>query len=390
MRVRTLLGLLLVAIVCLSSLSVPSVLAQSGPNTDDALVRDAQQYASMNSVDVNEAIRRLQLQQVIGDLDTNLSKREVVTLAGLWIQHTPDFRVIVQLTDGKAAAVQPYIANGPLAAITEVRTKKASLKQLAADRDITVPIVQRTDIGFDIGTNVQDNVVELYVADVEQLNVALRTIGATLPNTVRLVKVNETAKPATDIYGGLAISGCTSGFSVRGPYGASTALGIATAGHCNNSQSYAGVNLPFQNESFSGSYDVQWHTVGSFVARNQVYDGSGPRTINATRGRNAQAINDFACKYGNTTGYTCGYIVQKDFRPGGSLYPPNMSATFIRIHSSGVNEAAGGDSGGPWFIVNTALGITSGTVNYSGQAETDAIYMAIDYVNGLGLTVLTS
>jgi hypothetical protein len=91
------------------------------------------------------------------------------------------------------------------------------------------------------------------------------------------------------------------------------------------------------------------------------------------------------CKNGKTTGYTCGNISSTTYSPS---YVTNAAATFIRVHeSSNGNLSEGGDSGGPWFLVNTAYGTHSGS---PGANPNDALYMAINYVSSLGVSVLTA
>ncbi len=46
-----------------------------------------------------------------------------------------------------------------------------------------------------------------------------------------------------------------------------------------------------------------------------------------------------------------------------------------------------GDSGGPWYVENLAYGIHMGRP--SGDNK-DAIYMPIDYISSIGVSVLTS
>lgn len=96
-------------------------------------------------------------------------------------------------------------------------------------------------------------------------------------------------------------------------------------------------------------------------------------------------IGDFVCKYGITTGYTCGYISSKNYL-GIGLYPPAYY-TFIRVNNTGgfSDLSSGGDSGGPWFFSSTALGIHHGA---PGDDPNDAVYMAINYVDGLGVSVV--
>src|SRR4051812_27091615 len=93
------------------ALLVASTMTSSAQSFDDALVRDAKQYASMYAVDLNEAIRRLQLQDSAGGLESILTEKKPESFAGLWIQHSPDFRIIVQLTSGGIETIRPYVEN---------------------------------------------------------------------------------------------------------------------------------------------------------------------------------------------------------------------------------------------------------------------------------------
>ena len=64
-----------------------------------------------------------------------------------------------------------------------------------------------------------------------------------------------------------------------------------------------------------------------------------------------------------------------------------ISGTYIRV----ANSAAGlmcdfGDSGGAWFLMNTALGITHAkSTSYPGNC----LFMPIQRISSLGLSVLT-
>jgi hypothetical protein len=70
-------------------------------------------------------------------------------------------------------------------------------------------------------------------------------------------------------------------------------------------------------------------------------------------------------------------------------YVTSPASTFIRVNNDqGYSDLASpGDSGGPWFLVGTAYGINSGE---PGSDLNDAIYMAINYVSSLGVSVLTA
>ena len=168
------------------------------------------------------------------------------------------------------------------------------------------------------------------------------------------------------------------------------ARAITTAGHCGNSQSYAGNPLAYNNDEVrTTSDDEQSHSKSGAIYRNRIYVGGIPgyRDITSKKTRSQQNIGDFVCKYGKATGWGCGWIVSKTAPPCGGVGAPANTA--IRVDSdpngAGYDLSAPGDSGGPFVVGNTALG------GMSCQLDFDAIYVAVDYIeSGLGATILTS
>ena len=107
--------------------------------------------------------------------------------------------------------------------------------------------------------------------------------------------------------------------------------------------------------------------------------------ITTTKSRNNQVVGEFVCKYGTSTGYTCGYITDKNVLPN---QPPDSTATYIRVHRDGINLSEGGDSGGPWYVGSTAYGVHNGAP--SPPNDYDAIYMAVNYFSMKNLVVMTA
>jgi hypothetical protein len=341
-------------------------------------------YASDQNIDVDTAIHRLALQDLAGNLDAELSKNEEDTYAGLWIQHSPEFRIIVQFTREGKETIHPYIENGSLADIVEIREVKYTLKELKAAQIAAKSKIRSLGVHTNFGTNVFENRFEVYVVERPRFDLAIQNARVDLPPQVKVVTVSELASTETDIYAGLRLDAsngadCTSGFSVINSSGVK---GVITAAHCDNAMSYYGTNLPFQGSAYGVYYDVQWHAAPGFDVRNLVYGNPYNVYIFSAKHRDDQQLNDYVCKYGINTGYTCGYIIQKDFDPDPNA-PPN-EATFIRVHNAGVNLSEGGDSGSAWYRLNTAYGLLVGGIG------DDAYYMAINYIDFLGLSVLTN
>lgn len=177
--------------------------------------------------------------------------------------------------------------------------------------------------------------------------------------------------------------------------GAST-LGVANAAHCTEPLKYSGTTLNLQNQLQSGDDDTAWYTTPGYTPDNVIStdsDSAWERTITGKVSRANQPIGYTACKYGKSTGYHCGQVTSRTLAPG---YITNPVAVFMRL-DCGVNDcSSAGDSGGPVFKATgpptgntaSAVGIISGAIGSGGNH--DVIYMAANYIAGVGADVLTS
>ncbi len=120
----------------------------------------------------------------------------------------------------------------------------------------------------------------------------------------------------------------------------------------------------------------------------QWWDNGWTFDVNSKKTYMEQVIGDVVFKYGLATHYTCGQITSTT----ATLDYPLNAATWIEVSNIyGYPKLADhGDSGGPWFSANgtgvTALGITS-------EATSDcqkAYYMAQDFIESWGVSVMTS
>ena len=140
--------------------------------------------------------------------------------------------------------------------------------------------------------------------------------------------------------------------------------------------------LTLVKEWDGGSYDLQWHTGPSDqTIRNLVYDGTNHRYINSGRARRDQSEEDYVCKYGMTTNYDCGEIESTRYEITGR---GNTWVLVRNVDGDDSDLADDGDSGGPFFDGNVALGILTHSVD-----ETKAIYMPFDLIEDKGLTLDT-
>ena len=171
-----------------SNPGTPATAAAALPEgVSPALSQDAQNYADHFGVDLQEAITRLTLQEPIGVLGAELEAKEADTLAGLWIQHEPEYRVVVAFTRDGESTIAKYVRDGPLLDLIEVRTANATLRDLKQAQSKASQIV--AGLGFQLasGIDVIENRVEIYTSDRAQLEEALRGGGKTLPAHVQII-----------------------------------------------------------------------------------------------------------------------------------------------------------------------------------------------------------
>jgi hypothetical protein len=220
------------------------------------------------------------------------------------------------------------------------------------------------------------NFVKIYVEDRTQFD----KVVSEGKISVNVITVEKLVYLETKTYGGLTLTTRTSGFAVKNSSGTKV---ITTDAHCNNSKIYNRSSLTFQSENYGTYYDIQWHTAPGFTVTNKVRFPLGTFNITAAKSRSQQQVGNWVEKYGKSSGYTAGYISSLTFKPG-----TQFQATFIRVkNTAGYSDLPrGGDSGYPWFNLNTAWRSHCGS---PGDDSNDAYYMAINYVSGIGVSVMT-
>lgn len=357
-------------------------------NSQEALKQDAQWYAEYFGVSFEEALRRLQLQGLIGELNAMLTEQESDSFAGLWIQNVPDYRVFIAFTENGEEKVQPYIKDQAYEELIEVKVADISLASLQEDQRKIFSDVGSLGIDLISGIDVANNRITLEVLSVDQLAPALQQAGILLPSYVQVIEVDELPTPEANDFAGLPQSHGTSGYIV---YEASTGAKYhSTAGHLsNNINLYPGspieTHLPYKvgSERYGGNYDYQLHLIPANLTPQPWAADATPdstpyyRIITARASRIQQSPGSTACHYGSNTGYSCGTIQSNNQCV---VINGIQGCEWVRV--TGANHG-GGDSGGPWYFGGTAYGIHS-----SGGGGT-TIYMPVDSMFDHGYLVWT-
>lgn len=259
-------------------------------------------------------------------------------------------QLVVTVTD--ATAAKAVTAAGARARVVEHSAAALDATTGVLDRTAKIP---GTSWGVDPVTN--QVVVSADTTVTGDALARLRNVVAGLGDTARLEQVGGSFRPT--ITGGDAILGggvrCSLGFNVKTP-GTSTAY-LLTAGHCGNatstwSTSGGQVIASRVGTSFPGNdYALFRYTSGiNRPGSVNLYNGSHRDIARAGNPVVGQTVG----RSGSTTGFHRGKVtglnVTVNYVDGTTV--TGMIGTTVCVQ--------GGDSGGPLFADDTALGLTSG------------------------------
>lgn len=382
---RFLIGLLLLAFAS-------PVAAQVVQSAEEALAQDAAQYSTLHHVGPDEALRRLRAQEETVAATDRLRALYAKRLAGVAIEHEPEYRIVVLLKGGKRVPDE-RIEAGELSVLVVFRTGAP------ATRDKLVRAIEkrgdRLRAAFPsargIGVDPRTGQLVLMLADLasdEELADAIARASdlAGVPTRIRLVDrtTNASVEGGARVEGTDAVSGrhavCTAGFVVTD----GSRTGLVTAAHCPDTLTYrdpAGgtAELPFLGQWGWSFQDVQLNAVEG-AAEPFFYADAGKtaaRIPAAVRPRAGTRAGDFVCHRGERTGYSCGDVELTDFAPPGDLCGGPCAPSWVTVSGPG---CGGGDSGGPVFAGTTAFGIMKGATTGEGGRCAFYFYMSLDYL----------
>jgi streptogrisin C len=371
-------------------IAATKVSSEPSVSAEEALATDAASYAADRGLTLAEARTALADQAAAGDILERL-EQEFSTFAGGWIEHGPTVTAVARF-QGSVPQGATAIAAGRAELIGGAGRTLAQLSARA--NEVHDAVAGRFGTSVATSFDVQTGIVHVSAETPAALRgLPPEAIRARLPETARAPDVRVTLTKAaaagvehtrggakTPWDGGAGY--CTTAFSVakNGTYG------FVTAGHCQNDRSYRQpedgltYNAPYQAQHRGDWGDFQWHTTPHDEYAEFYTTSTGHRDVLGYDGSIAEG--DYVCKYGRTSGYGCGYVKNN-----------NVNVTFDgithrRLVAMRTYFTEGGDSGGPWFLVNDAMGVHSGWVDLDGaRRSTFSRIVYADEALGLALVV---
>ncbi len=368
----------------------------------EALRQDAGEYAAHFGVSPDTALLRLQAQQASAGLAERLAERFPDRLAGVSVEHLPDYRLVVLLTGSDPVPDERIFAGGMLVPVvfrTGAPANRLQLLTAVAEHQAAIRALLPHPPAMGIDARTGTLVVYVSAGDAERFAPGeLRTRIADLTGVpVRIAAVDRPGEELAGVgqgeAGGAAIAGgarvvgsanggrysCTTGYVVTD----GSRTGIATAAHCPDTLRYAGggagVELPFAGQWGWGFQDVQLN-LSPFPSGPLFFADSARTTlrpVEAVRARAATRAGDWVCHRGERTGYSCAEVELVDFAPAGDLCGGACLASWVTVRGP---VCKSGDSGGPVFAGTTALGILKGGSYRRDGSCAFYYYMALDYL----------
>ena len=364
--------------------------AQAVLTHNEALADDATQYAAHFRVPPGEALRRLRAQQASVATTDAIAREFADRLAGIAIEHGPEFRIVVLLT-GNDAVADRSVAGVPIVFRTGARATHA--QALAAMRKHLIDL--RTDLPNARGAGYDQRTGEVVLlvtrADSTRFGLdAIRNRAEQIGGVPVRIVVNDLLESNLGVDGGGRVDGintlngrlnvCTSGFVVTD----GVRSGIATAAHCPDQLRYQdldgnGFPLDFAGQWGAGYQDVQVN-LSTAATDPLFYSNRGAGTLRrlvSWRNVASTRAGEFVCHYGESSGYSCATVELTDYAPPGELCGGPCSPTWVTVKGP---DCIPGDSGGPVFSGGIAFGIAKGVNRTAAGQCLFYYYMSTDYL----------
>lgn len=370
-------------------------------------------------ISAEEAQLRLDLQEQVIALSEKLNAENDPNYADMYIQHTPVYKIVILFSNNKNRHQFLKSLDPKLQRYVQLKNVKKSRSQYEQELGELGKLIQTLSIPYTAKFDLEKQRYEVVVENKDNLNI-IKQATKKLPfkNDIHLETglLPKKQSAPTGVQKGDKFFGanplsvpnsshahdCTIGFAVNYKIGSATKQGLLTAGHCGKTLYYK-----IGNRTITFSNPIVWYSgeIGpnaDGIADKYdyaIFDATGLTLNNEIKYKNTNGIPEFAkptgtfkvtkklgfmnqkkgmvvCKSGESTGITCGEIVNGN-------YIEDSAKGWIQVsNSKQPNISAGGDSGSPWFLYpGKSTNITAVGVHSSGNDNPDyAVYMPIDYI----------
>ena len=364
--------------------------AQAVQTREQALAADAGQYAAQFGVTPAQALRRLEAERDSLAATEAIASEFSNRLAGISIEHSPEFRIVVLLTGEQPVADR---TTSGISIVFKTGARTTHDAAVAAMRRHLIDLRNELPGARGVGYDQRTGQVVLLVRPSDAGRLGADTIQAraeALSGVPVRVVVDDLDESNMAVDGGSRVEGinaltgrrnrCTTAFVVTN--GETNA--ITTAAHCPDQLTYTDVDGTSVTLPMIGSWGAAYRDVqinGSANSPDPLFysdEGAGSlREVETWQNVSSTRAGEFVCHYGESSGYSCSTVELTDYAPPGELCGGPCSPTWVTVKGP---ACIPGDSGGPVFVGDVALGIAKGiNRNDAGRCEF-YYYMSTDYL----------
>jgi hypothetical protein len=324
-----------------------------------ALAQDAGEYAARHLVPLDEAMRRLRAQEESVAATDRIARLYRDRLAGIAIEHSPDYRIVVLLAGDEPVPEQRILAGGmtvPVEFRTGARATRDQIVAALLERQPAIRAALPDALGMGLDPRTGELVVLLRdrMLDDEQalLEAELGTIAGVPVRSARLAAKTRISASRAD-RGWSAPIRPTAAATPAPPASSSPtarAPGSLPAAHCPDAATYLapdGSAIPLE---FVGQWGVGWQDVQVHVSAGPQgpyfyadRDKAAVRTLTGRRARASTRAGDSVCHRGESTGYSCSEVELTDFSPPGDLCAGPCTPSWVTVKGPPAATATAAD-----------------------------------------------
>ncbi|HAL22523.1 MAG TPA: hypothetical protein DCP40_07330 [Stenotrophomonas sp.] len=199
----------------------------------------SEKYADTYRTSTEEATQRLAASRDAGRLQQRIATENPETFADLYIEHSPEFQIVVLFTKDPERNLARYTQSR----LYSARVAPRSLETLRAAQEKMGEQLSKSGVRFESGIDIRMSEVQLRVLDGRRA----REVLANLLAATDFIRIHETTglPQPTALIGGTKVSGprnhCTMGVNVVEHD--TRELGIVTAGNRDNNLTYSNPTL---------------------------------------------------------------------------------------------------------------------------------------------------
>lgn len=374
-----------------------AALAQPGEQPD--FIGVARIVAAQEGISVGEAVRRIKQQERIIKLQERLLKDDPQNFAGIEIvSDKTRYRARVKYKGAKAKQLATVVDDAELQPESELVDATYSVAELLDAQSRLLAKAKGFPGNIAVGVNFSTNGLNVKVKDEGALRAHLKRAGFEDAIPLTFMVGDPQLVDQSRVVGGRDATQCQTGFVVANYSGQ---RGVSSAEHCSNGPGTAlydrltGESVGTRQAGLRDNprgIDVNWYSSSAHTYAPYIYTVTGEVRITSSTGLSLMPANTRTCISRTQPASTrtpppaveCGVV----YNPNHTFWEASTGTTWgpwVAVSwNSSIAKTYGGDSGGPWFYGNAAMGI------HKGVDQNLSIFTPVERLSNISVYVATS